>query len=1512
MPVAKSNEQQVKIVLKADAKAFTAGMQAASKAAREAANASQSAMKRAAEQNVKEQKAGLNKMRETMRDTGKDAKNVADQVSKIGRAGTDAGRNARAGLQGISTGVAKDAKAAQSSIASIGDGAAAAGKNIQSSLHNSVNAATSNIRNQVAATGEAGKIAGEGIASGVRAGANKAADAVAGIGAGAAQAGKATAEGIKSGLSEAAAATSALTSAQRKQHTEAVAAMAAASQQAAQRAATANLNTIRGSSAAVAAATAAGAAQAASAQIRSHGTVVEAVAAGNAAMSRSTRTLTATQVAAYSAAASASVAGLNQRYNVFTGMTRAETAAYRASIAASREAAGSITGIMQRASQSAAVGWRDYASAASSSFKSVASGAADAFKSSRLGSSIIYSDLVTGARAAASQTADAIRTPIAGAFTSVRERSTSVVSGLASDFRQAGTEAKNLASNILSNKDALDKIASGAGITGAALLAPFALAVKQYADFDAAMAGVQAATHETAGNMEKLRTAAINAGADTKYSGKEAAQGIEELAKAGVDTTDILSGGLNGALSLAAAGNIQVGDAAELAATAMTQFKLKGADLEHVADLLAAGAGKAQGSVGDLGYALKQSGLVASQTGLTIEETTGTLAAFASAGLIGSDAGTSFKVMLQKLQNPSKQAAGLMKEYGISLYDSTGKFKGITAVAADLKRGLQDLTPAQRDAAMATIFGSDAVRAASVLYTAGGEGIQEWIDKTNDAGYAASTAAIQQNNLAGDIEKLGGAIDSAVLKSSGGINEVLRGITQFVTGIVDFIGKLPAPFLAVNLAVVGLTGVVLLTVAAAAKMISAYQTVKGTLASYSAAARGATAATEGLAASSSTAAAGGSKLGGFVSSFAKIAGTAALAAEGVTLFISAFNTDFKAPSVDKMNSALKTTGGNLDVVNQQFKDMGGKATWAFLGMEDQVPKVNGLGEALVRLKSDAGDAMEGFSQWVSHTAGAKVGADAFKEAVNNLDDSLSQLYGQNQDDAVAFFQSIVRETDAASDAQGKARYSAEEYMKAFPKLKEAVEGYAASMNVSLSEDEKYQAMLGNYPPKLEEARRKQEELKHALEVQKNALEEGADGMSGLSGEAKEMANWVGAAGSAVEDLDKNLKVLGSGFASSTKQMADYYKSMDDLADAIKKNNAAYDSTSKTFDQTTKAGQKLNAAFASMAQEGVQAAAAVGRQGGSYEDVKNHIHGVIDTLRQSAIQMGLTSDQADELVRSIYGIPKNISIETWADTTASRVITSLTQDAERVPGEITIGTQVFGVDHATGQLKYLREVGDAADKDIDINAKAHTGQANNALLDMINNTFKVPRRTDTTAVARTGQANANVNSYRSNLAQIPRTKTTELRVVRTTFNEESSGSGHMMKWRAPRARGGMVPGYATGGVIPGRAPLSPWVDNIPAVTNQGMQLMVRSGEFIVNEQATRRNRSLLEQINAGYTVRGYATGGYVQGARSYTAPDAPVNVGEQVAEAIRSWQPVVRIGTRDFYGLMRESTIRNNR
>src|SRR5690606_33088374 len=143
----------------------------------------------------------------------------------------------------------------------------------------------------------------------------------------------------------------------------------------------------------------------------------------------------------------------------------------------------------------------------------------------------------------------------------------------------------------------------------------------------------------------------LDAGQETVYSATEAAGAIEALAKAGVSTADILNGGLSGALNLAASDNIAVAEAAEIAASAMTQFGLAGEDVEHVADLLAAGAGKAQGGVADLGQALNQAGLVSSQFGLSIEEAVGTLTAFASAGMVGSDAGTSFRTMLLRLAN---------------------------------------------------------------------------------------------------------------------------------------------------------------------------------------------------------------------------------------------------------------------------------------------------------------------------------------------------------------------------------------------------------------------------------------------------------------------------------------------------------------------------------------------------------------------------------------------------------------------------------------------------------------------------------------------------------------------------------------------------------------------------------------------------------------------------------------------------------------------------------------------
>lgn len=397
------------------------------------------------------------------------------------------------------------------------------------------------------------------------------------------------------------------------------------------------------------------------------------------------------------------------------------------------------------------------------------------------------------------------------------------VGGFVSGMRLAQKSASDFSNNLTrygtKNKAALNDVSRGAGIAGAALLGLGIVAIKQAADFDQGMSKVRAATHETAANMNRLRDAALEAGARTVFSATEAAGAEEALAKAGVSTADILGGALNGALDLASAGELDVADAAEVAATAMTQFKLSGKDVPHIADLLAAGAGKAQGEVSDMAQALKQAGLVASNAGLSIEDTTGTLAAFASAGLIGSDAGTSFRTMLLRLQNPTGEAKDLLDKYNISAYDSEGHFVTMESLAGQLKTGLGGLSEEQRNAALATIFGSDAIRGATVLYSQGAAGIDKWVKKVNDSGYAAETAAIKLDNLSGDFEKLRGALSTALIGAAEGEQGPLRTLTQNLTHLVDEFNNLPAPIKEATLLLVGGAGLTLLGVAGMAKLI---------------------------------------------------------------------------------------------------------------------------------------------------------------------------------------------------------------------------------------------------------------------------------------------------------------------------------------------------------------------------------------------------------------------------------------------------------------------------------------------------------------------------------------------------------------------------------------------------------------------------------------------------------------------------------------------------------------------
>lgn len=395
----------------------------------------------------------------------------------------------------------------------------------------------------------------------------------------------------------------------------------------------------------------------------------------------------------------------------------------------------------------------------------------------------------------------------------------------ASAMGMGEAEAKKLSGTLFSAKKVLrdhtqelNSLALTLGVAGAALLALPAKAVASYAAFDKEMSGVAATGDDAKASLDALRASAIEAGADTMYSASEAAAGIKELLKAGLSAEDVLGGGLAGSLALAASGSMDVASAAEVTSTALAQFKLNGSQASHVADLLAAGANAARGEVSDLGMALSQGGLVAAQTGLTVEETTAALSAFAKAGMLGSDAGTSLKTMLQRLTPQSAEAQAQFDKLGISAYDAQGNFVGLTNFAGQLHQQMKDLTPEARNAALAVMFGSDAVRGAAVLYEQGAAGMQGWIDTVNQQGYATRQAAELTNNLSGDLERLGGSLDTAFIQSGSGANNVLRNMAQGAESLVNWIGQIPEPLLSIATMLTGSGGLAVLGVAGIAKL----------------------------------------------------------------------------------------------------------------------------------------------------------------------------------------------------------------------------------------------------------------------------------------------------------------------------------------------------------------------------------------------------------------------------------------------------------------------------------------------------------------------------------------------------------------------------------------------------------------------------------------------------------------------------------------------------------------------
>lgn len=300
--------------------------------------------------------------------------------------------------------------------------------------------------------------------------------------------------------------------------------------------------------------------------------------------------------------------------------------------------------------------------------------------------------------------------------------------------------------------------AVGAGIAGAAIF-------KIGTETQDALNIFEVAAHATGDEMQRVSGLARDLGNDVMLPGasaKDAAIAMSELAKAGFSVQESMDAA-KGTLQLAAAAGIDAGTAAQISSNAINAFGLNAGDAARVADLLAGAANSASGEITDVAQALQQSGSVYASAGVNIEDLTTAIAEMANQGILGSDAGTSLKTMLLSLQAPTDKSKKVMDDLGISIYDSSGNMRDFRNIVDQFGSILPNLTQAQRDQALATIFGTDAVRAANIVLGEGVEGFDKMKAAVTEQGAAQKIAEARMKGLGGAIEGLKSQLETLAL-----------------------------------------------------------------------------------------------------------------------------------------------------------------------------------------------------------------------------------------------------------------------------------------------------------------------------------------------------------------------------------------------------------------------------------------------------------------------------------------------------------------------------------------------------------------------------------------------------------------------------------------------------------------------------------------------------------------------------------------------------------------------------
>ncbi len=269
-------------------------------------------------------------------------------------------------------------------------------------------------------------------------------------------------------------------------------------------------------------------------------------------------------------------------------------------------------------------------------------------------------------------------------------------------------------------------------------------------------------------NMESIIR---QVGLATKYTAPQVADASKFLAMAGFNVEEI-NQAIRPIADIALIGDTDLGSTADMVTNIMTGYAMQANEVRNAADVMTMTFTSSNTTLTQLAEAYKYSASILHSGGVNFETATAALGILGNAGLQGSHGGTTMRMIMNNLANPTKRQKKQWEALGISPTDSRGKIRPINEIFRELNAkgvGLEEMT---------RLFRITAAPGATVL----AKNVDEWekIIKENYGaqGISGRLALEKQNTIQGLWAQITSQLTENGLLSFEGMQSQIRGFMR--------------------------------------------------------------------------------------------------------------------------------------------------------------------------------------------------------------------------------------------------------------------------------------------------------------------------------------------------------------------------------------------------------------------------------------------------------------------------------------------------------------------------------------------------------------------------------------------------------------------------------------------------------------------------------------------------------------------------------------------------------------